>query len=1597
MQAGRTRFSFGRVLVAGLMLLLTSTAQLVGQPIRLDPAFPSGSGPDNLVRRLLRQPDERILIAGLFTNVNGLPRPKLARLQPDGSTDASFSADLNGEPRHMELLADGRILVRGAFNTVDGQFRPGLARLLPDGSLDPSFNPPPLNTPSDFYNGGFAARHEGVWVTGNFTSLGSVAITQVARLRSDGGVDPGFQSPFVRTNNVSILAVQQDGKIIVTGWFEELGGKRRDNLARLNEDGTVDPTFVSPIGRTNRIVRAFLQPDGKLLVTAFAKTETGQETGHGVFFRMNSDGTLDEGFRIDLASPGLPFAVPVTEAISHADGSILLLGSFLRVNGLPRGRLARILPDGAVDPCFDYPFSDLNSGVTALPLPDQSLLIGGLIHSIQGERRDYLARLVPPPKCDSAIIGFGAAFLVVSEDAGKAVLPVVRQGGLDRDQIVTFTTRDGSARNGADYESVSGTLRFPPGERSQSILVPVKRDGLAETEEFFDIELTSASDGATFGLRKMLRVNLRDAPAGVAGAPDTNFVVQVDGPVLNALALSNGKFVLVGAFTNVHAQFCPNLTRLHSDGSRDSAFVRASPIDGEIRALAVQPDGRLLAGGDFLSIEGQWRPALARFNDDGSVDPMFSPFHSWTNQFGEAAIIVDLVTLPDGSILCGGRFPVRDTPGSRGLVKLSRDGEVDMPFFERIPLGTQVVAIRPLSDGRMVVAGAGFVNPVFRLQANGMIDLSFIQPADKSFVTFERRTVILPASDGRVWVTGEASSLMAMRDLPPAWRLAGDGAVDRGFVVATNTPLGKLEWIEQFSVSADGKMLVVGAVSGGAGEPTKLMRLHLDGSYDPSFQQGSGFIANPQGYSSVQKLIELPNGGWVVTGDFAGYNGFAQKHVVKILPENLNQPLEFNWNFTAMAAAENNPFVSLEVVRSGDASTAAAVTVRTVDGTALGGQDFEPLDLRLDFAPSEWSRSVHLRLLNDSLVEGQENLQLILTNPENGFRLGSKASLDVQITSDDASVEFVTDSITAVEEEGFVLAQLKWSGVTPAQELISVAIEPVNGAMTDLVTNLVVGPFGADLSITFSRTNWIRIPIADDAEREGREEFRMTLLPQENVVPGPKATAKLFIEDRDFSIVPARGVAGVVEALINSLEGGVYLGGDFTGVHGVPRNRVARLLPNGDVDLAFEPGIGPASRVTALAVQSDGKLLIGGSFLTVSGVPKKHLARLHSNGVLDASFDVGAGAIPEAETFVREISARPDGAIWVAGSFNQFNGWSSPMIVRLKQDGTIDASFRSSLPPWTLGYSAVNHVNALPDGNLLVAAAASLLSPPLTEADFGVLLRLTSTGAIDARFAAKNLSTIADRTMGLAVASDGSSVSGSGQTNGSKPTNVWVAIQKYRATGFRDPGFAVTNLPPMVSAASNVRQLLIQPDGKILFLASIYEQSVRRRTEFSHVTLGRLMPNGAWDPGFALVEIELSLLNSAGPFWFNAPQRGIRIPILAGSPVPTVTMALQPDGTLVLAGAFDSVAGQPMHRLARLNADGTLRSGPMQLGLSLGNTPRLHLPKEIEAPYIIETSNDLRIWNPWRTNSTPWLGFDEVIEPGAAGATSTFLRARQID
>jgi len=108
-------------------------------------------------------------------------------------------------------------------------------------------------------------------------------------------------------------------------------------------------------------------------------------------------------------------------------------------------------------------------------------------------------------------------------------------------------------------------------------------------------------------------------------------------------------------------------------------------------------------------------------------------------------------------------------------------------------------------------------------------------------------------------------------------------------------------------------------------------------------------------------------------------------------------------------------------------------------------------------------------------------------------------------------------------------------------------------------------------------------------------------------------------------------------------EWGGVVQSDFTHVNGVPRPGVARLLPNGALDPSFDPGQITGGLIRALALQANGKVIIGGSFTTVQGAPRAGLARLNANGALDVSFD------PAPEVYnVVALALQPDGRIMVS-------------------------------------------------------------------------------------------------------------------------------------------------------------------------------------------------------------------------------------------------------------------------------------------------------------------------------------------------------------
>ena len=156
----------------------------------------------------------------------------------------------------------------------------------------------------------------------------------------------------------------------------------------------------------------------------------------------------------------------------------------------------------------------------------------------------------------------------------------------------------------------------------------------------------------------------------------------------------------------------------------------------------------------------------------------------------------------------------------------------------------------------------------------------------------------------------------------------------------------------------------------------------------------------------------------------------------------------------------------------------------------------------------------------------------------------------------------------------------------------------------------------------------------------------------------------------DPSASPNDGANSTVKELARQADGKTIVVGSFSQLAGATRQYIARLNANWTLDTSFDPGTGPNSTIKSVAVQADGKILIAGDFSTINGVTRNHIARLSSNGSLDATFDPGVGPSSSVEA----IKVQPDGKILVGGDFYTFNGVAQRYVARLNVDGTLDTN-----------------------------------------------------------------------------------------------------------------------------------------------------------------------------------------------------------------------------------------------------------------------------------------------------------------------------------
>jgi len=213
---------------------------------------------------------------------------------------------------------------------------------------------------------------------------------------------------------------------------------------------------------------------------------------------------------------------------------------------------------------------------------------------------------------------------------------------------------------------------------------------------------------------------------------------------VNVVALqADGKVIAGGAFLGYQGKTSKNLVRIHANGDYDSTFVVGSgPNNGSsISAIQILADGKMLIAGAFGEYNGKTAKRLARINSDGSLDTSFKPV-----PFGSD--LANALVLPDGKIMISGYFgSVNGVPAPR-IARLNSDGSHDTSFRAvMVPYPFAVGSMCLLPDGKLLVCAD---NGLCRLNKDGSKDSSF--NAGVSPVTGVSVCRLL--SDGRPMIAG---------------------------------------------------------------------------------------------------------------------------------------------------------------------------------------------------------------------------------------------------------------------------------------------------------------------------------------------------------------------------------------------------------------------------------------------------------------------------------------------------------------------------------------------------------------------------------------------------------------------------------------------------------------------------------------------------------------------------------------------------------------------------------------------------------------------------------------------------------------------------
>jgi uncharacterized delta-60 repeat protein len=974
------------------------------------------------------------------------------------------------------------------------------------------------------------------------------------------------------------------------------------------------------------------------------------------------------------------------------------------------------------------------------------------------------------------------------------------------------------------------------------------------------------------------------------GTPDSSFNPGVDNSVTSVATQPDGKIVVGGSFSTLGGQKCYWLGRLHTDGTWDASFNTESC--GLISSLAVQADGKILAGGGFTTLGGQPRNNIARFNPDGTLDSTFNP-----GAEGGYANVRSIVVQPDGKILVAGEFTTLSGQPRENIGRLYPDGSPDPSFNPGASSGQWDCWVNTLAlqeDGEILVGGLFYTlggQPrahIGRLHLDGTLDTAFNPGADFPIYS------LAVQADGKILVGGTFAFLCGQRRNYMG-RLNPDGTLDS---MNPGSWSGVVEAVNSIVVQTDGKILAGGLFTFLNGYwRNNIGRFNADGTLDMKF--------NPTVHSEVNAIAVQEDGDILLGASFTTLDGQPRNFLGRLVgsepawqqlscvgsnliwlrggssPEVLRTTFDYSLNGsdwialgsgTRVSGGWQRPGVSIP---PGSSIRARGYTVGGLYNSSsglleiMGGRPaislpvYQPVSRTNDAGTTatfkvyaggdqplsyQWFKNGQ-RIADNAMTFGALAPTLILSNV-----LGGDAGVYFAVISN--SLGSVTSAVAVLTvRDPLILSQptslALGFGSSAMLNVTAVGAPPLAYQWwKDGVP--AVGATSANLMLT-------------EVQMNNLGTYHVVVTNAFGAVTSSAAVLSVNLAALDLDFNP--GVGGTypyVNAIAVQTDDKIVVGGSFTKLAGQTRNGIGRLNADGTLDMSFNPGADYS--VLSLAIQGDGKLLVAGNFTTLGGQPRRAIGRLNVDGTLDPGFDPPMSAM---NPYVYSVAVQADGKILLGGYFTTLGGLTCTNIFRVNADGTPDISFRPGMGG--PAYFSVQALAVQADAKILVAGNFTTLGGQPRNG----IGRLNANGTVDMSFHAD----AGGRELtanSIAVQGDGKIlVTGSFTAMGGQPRS---GIARLNADGTLDLSFK--------PAAGGV--LALQTDAHILVGGGSTLPDGLARNGIS-----RLHADGTLDPVFT------PWAGSANPYAF--------------------ALAIQSDGRVLVGGGFTLLNGQTRNGIGRLN------------------------------------------------------------------------------